>query len=134
MQLPGNRTASAELEPLARRCAELLRAGKFEALAEAFGYAVALGRPPASAIAADLQAALGGVGASSLVADVSLQVAVKYFEPKDSLLGVVECSLPANNGRQVLVELVVTEREGQAYLTLEQVSAAAYHSEWSPLS
>jgi hypothetical protein len=125
VQLPGNHIASADLEHLAKQCVELLRAGKFEALVKAFGYAVALGRAPASAIAADLQASLSSVGASSLAEGVSLQVAVKYFEPKDGLLGVVECSLPANNGSRVLVELVISEQVGQAHLTLEQVSAAA---------
>ena len=125
MQLPGNRTAAADLEPLARQCVQLLCAGRFDALAKSFGYAVALGREPASAIAADLQASLASVGASSLAADVGLQIEVKYFEPNDSLLGVVECSVLASNGSQVLVELVITRRESQAHLTLEQISAAA---------
>lgn len=103
----------------------LLRAGKFDALAESFGYAVAIGREPASAIAEDVRRSLDEMGATYLAEDAQFTTEVKYFKPGSFLLAAVECTLPTNNGRALLMELVVTQTGESAHVTLEQISAAA---------
>ena len=125
MQVSIDRTDRASLDATARQAVQLLCAGQFDALAKSFGYAVALGREPASAIEADLHSSLEALGRSLLVPNVGHQTAVTYFEPEQDLFAVVECALPASNGRQLLVELVVTKREEFAHVTLEQISVAA---------
>ena len=125
MQIRADRTDVSSLDALAEQAVQLCCAGEFVALAESFGYAVAIGREPSSAIAEDLRLSCEGLGATHLASDAKFKTEVKYFKPGSFLLAVVECTLPTNNGRAVLVELVVTEREGDVHVTLEQISAAA---------
>jgi len=125
MQIPADRADASSLDALARQSVLLLCAGEFDALAQSFGYAVSLDREPSSAIAADLRACLSELGANSLASDPELQTAVKYFKADQDLLAVVECTVLANNGARLLVELVVTKQGDQAHVCLEQISAAA---------
>jgi len=125
MELSVSPTDSSALHAAARQCAHLLCAADFEAIARSFGYAVALGREPASAIAADLAASLREVGASGLVVNAEPEITIKYFEPHQGLFAVAECLLSTINDRRILMELVVTGSEGRTHLTLEQLSAAA---------
>jgi hypothetical protein len=125
MQVRADQTDPSSLETLAKQAAHLLSARKFAALAESFGYAVALGRDHAFAIEADLQASLEALGASHLAGHEPLQAEVKYFEGDSVPFAVVECTLSANNGGVLLAELVVTKQGETAHVTLEQISAAA---------
>jgi hypothetical protein len=49
---------------------------------------------------------------------------VKYFKRNDTgLLAVVECLAIADNGTQVLVEIIVAGRDAEKCVTLEDISA-----------
>jgi hypothetical protein len=124
MQIPADQIDTYSLDALAGQAVHLLCAGKFEALAASFGYAIALGRDPASAIEADLRSSLEALGASLPAPCRDVQYAVRYFEPDQDLCAVVECTLPASNGSKLLVELVVTKQGDFAHVCLEQISAA----------
>jgi hypothetical protein len=51
--------------------------------------------------------------------------AVKYFEPNDTgLFALVECLAVADNGRRLLVELVVAGDGDVKHISLEDFSAA----------
>jgi hypothetical protein len=106
--------------------ARLLYSGQIEALADRFGYALALGRAPAAAIREDLRSCLSELGAAALAtAVVDPNPEVKYFAPNSpQLFAVVECLLLAENGRKLLVELIVAG-DVTKHITLEQISAAA---------
>jgi len=125
MKVSVARPDPSALAAVCRQCVRLLYAGEFDTLALSFGYAVALGREPSSAIAADLATSLREVGASALVVAAEPEITVQPFTPGQDLVAVVECALPTNNDRRVLVELVVTESRGDTNVSLEQISAAA---------
>ena len=122
---------SMQIEPellaaLAVEASKLLTAGKFSELADRLGYAVALGRKPATAIQEDLRSSLAELGNPQLRFDAEPETRVKYFKPNDSnLYAVAECVLATTTGQGVLVELVVFGRENEFHATLEQISAAA---------
>jgi len=97
--------------------------GEVDALAARFGYAVALGRGPATAISEDLAECLGQVGAINLASNFEFDCNVKFFASNSSkLLAIVECVVPAVNGNDVLVEIAVTSDGSNSYATLEQIS------------
>jgi hypothetical protein len=102
----------------------LLCSGKIVDLATRFGYALAYQREPAGAIQDDLKFCLAELGASSLQTPLDPATKVKYFKPNDTgLLAVVECLALADDGTQVLVELVVTRNDAEKHATLEDISA-----------
>lgn len=101
----------------------MLCAGEFSALAEQFGYALAFGREPAVAIREDLLASLSDEGASSLEDATTPASRVRYFAAHDSgLIAVIEQTLPAENARQVLLELLVLGDGVEKHLSLAQIS------------
>lgn len=59
MQLTNSKIDDAALKAIGRDVAHLLCAGEVDALAARFGYAIALGRVPATAIQEDLGGMLG---------------------------------------------------------------------------
>lgn len=102
----------------------MLCAGEFSALADQFGYALAFGREPAVAIHEDLLASLSDLGASSLDDTAGSVPSVRYFAANDArLIAVIEQTLPADNAREVLLELVVIGDGAEQFLSLEQISA-----------
>jgi hypothetical protein len=125
MECPAFPPDSSALQTAAKQCAQLLCADDFGGVARSFGYAVALGREPATAISADLAWSLREVGASGLAVNDEPEVTIKYFEPHQQLLAVVECELSTDNDRRILMELVVSCSAGRTHISLEQLSAAA---------
>ena len=65
------------------------------------------------------------MGATHFADDAQFKTEVKYFKPGSFLLAVVECTLPTNNGRALLMELVVTQKGESAHVSLEQISVVA---------
>ena len=112
---------------LAARGAEAVRllcSGEIDTLANQFGYALAYQRPPAAAIREDLKRCLAEINASSLAVGAEIPT-VKYLEPNDiKLFALVECLAVADNGRRLLVELVVAGDDLVKHLTLEDISVA----------
>ena len=114
------------LERLGVEAASLISAGSLHSLHAQFGYALAFNRDPIEALAEDVAATLAEVGASGFGDPSQSCAKVKHFEPNEiGLSRLVECLLPTNNGKHLLVELVVSATGSEAHLTLEQVSATA---------
>lgn len=123
MQITNSQIDDAALKAIGQDVAHLLCAGEVDALAARFGYAVALGRGPATAIREDLAECLGQVGAIGLARNLEFGCDVKFFAPNSSnLFAIVECVIPAVNGADVLVEIAVTSDGNNRYATLEQIS------------
>lgn len=123
MQITSDKIDDASLKAIGRDVVHLLCAGEVDALAANFGYAVELGRGPATAIREDLAECLGQVGATSLANNLEFDCDVKFFAPNPSnLLAIVECVVPALNGGDVLVEIAVTSDGSNGFATLEQIS------------
>jgi hypothetical protein len=126
MQIDWIQTESVSLAAFGIDAAKLLRAGNIHALVEQFGYARALGRDCADAVRADLATALAELGATKLVSADSQEPRVSYYKANDTgLFALVECLVPAENGKSVLLELVVTTDGTSTHITLEDLSCAA---------
>ena len=126
MQIADSQFDESSLVALGAEALALLSTGNIQALAERFGYALALGRDPATAIQADLASALASVGATSLVHADADAPKVGYFKSNmTGLLALVEGRAPTNNGKAILVELVVTGRGDEKFITLEDISDKA---------
>jgi hypothetical protein len=126
MKLGGPLEADA-LATLGADAVGMLCRGNVAALARQYGYALSYGRDVAMAIQDDLRHCLSQVGATSL-APVSADPvrAVRYFKPDAApLVAVIECLAPTSNGASLLIELVVTIKGDERYITLEQISAVA---------
>ena len=124
MKITDSQGAPEALAAFGREAAQLLCSGDFSALARQFGYALAFERDPATAIRDDLSAILAELGASSLGPPLSLP-SVSRLTPNDTaLVASVEQRIPTNNGRHVLLELVVSALAADRHLVLEQISAA----------
>jgi hypothetical protein len=123
MQLSDGQTDEKALAGLGAEAVRLLRSSDFAGLAKLFGYAIALGREPATAIREDLASSLSDLKATGLHSSREHSATVKYFGQNDpGLFALVECAIPANNGSELLLELVVTASK---HVSLEQISAAA---------
>lgn len=110
------------LSGLAATAVKLLRSSDLSGLANQFGYGLALGRDPAKAIRDDLESSLFELSATGLEPSSDHAVTVKYFRQNDSgLIALIECVIPAKNGKELLVELIVTDSK---HIVLEQISAA----------
>jgi hypothetical protein len=126
MKLSPQQVEAEPLAALAAEASQLLIAGKFSELAGKFGYAIALGRDPATAIQEDLKSSLVQSGGVRLDQNSDPEVQVKYVRPShNNLYAVAECVLATAHGHRVLVELVVSEAGRDFHATLEQISAAA---------
>jgi hypothetical protein len=127
MQISDSQTDEASLAAFGVDAIRLLCAGDIAAVADRYGYAIALGREPSSAIREDLASCLSEIHAASLLPAPTVTTAsVKYFEPNDSgLFALVQAMAPAENGAGILVELVVTTKETHMHVSLEQLSVAA---------
>ena len=126
MQITDDCTDPKSLAMLGDEATALLRSGDFTGLVERFGYAVAFDRDPASAIREDLSFSLNGMGATGLGPPPDSPPSVSYFKPDDSgLFALVEQRVPTDNGGHVLLELIVTSRGPDKYVSLEHISDAA---------
>jgi len=125
------RIADSQFDPesLAELCTEALRllaTGNIDGLAERFGYAFAYAfdGDPVLAIQADLASSLASVGATSLAQADAQVPKVGYYTPDSTgVLAFIEGRAPTNNGKTILVELVVTGSGDDKHITLEQISA-----------
>jgi hypothetical protein len=125
MQLSARELEPAVLAELGEEARRLLCAGDLGTLAARFGYALAFGRDPAVAISDELSSCLRETGSSRLIATGWQAPRVSYFKPNDiGLFALVECSVPTENGKAVLMEVIVTGSAADAHATLEQLSAA----------
>lgn len=125
MKLSVQQVQPEALAALAREACRLLVAGEFSALADRFGYAVALGRDPSEAVRQDLTVGLAHLGQGSLDPTAQPVVEVKYFKPNGQLHAVAECELRTVGGGHLLVEVVVSSSGSDFHASLEQISAAA---------
>jgi len=100
----------------------MLHQGKFEEFANRFGYAVALGRNLVIAISADFNAALETVGASGLNPSNIGIFEISLMDPTNiGINGIVEHIVKADNGRELLIEYVLSDFDGRNYITCEQI-------------
>jgi hypothetical protein len=114
-----------ELGQLGVDASRLLCSGQLLALHEQFGYALAFDRDPIVALENDVAAVLAEVGASSFGDPNDITYKVSHFKLSEKgLISLVECLVPTNNSKEVLVELVLSTNGAERYLTLEQVSSA----------
>jgi hypothetical protein len=113
------------LVALATEAIRLLIAGDLLALADRFGYAIALGRHASTAIHEDLSASLASLGEEYLDQDAKPTLEIKYLKPEAQFYAVAECMLATKNGHHVIVELVFSVTGTELHATLEQISAAA---------
>ena len=127
MQIPANRTDELSLTELGVEAVQLLCSGNIHALVNRFGYALALGREISSAVREDLAQCLTELHAGGLIhPSQPTSTVVKYFEANETgLFALVECTAPADNGSEILVELIVTSKGLEMHVTLEQISVAA---------
>ena len=126
MQITADQTSVGSLAAFGSQATILLCAGQISQLAEQYGYALAQGREPSLAIQKELAASLNQLGASSVLEPPAASPRVSYFKPNDTgLFALVEQQIPTDNGKHVLLELIVTGSGPQKFVTLEQVSAVA---------
>jgi hypothetical protein len=125
MQLSAHELDVASLAALGEEARRLLFAGDINTLAARFSYALAFDRTPADAIREELSSCLDELASRRLVGTGWEEPRVSYFKPNDTgLFALVECSVPTENGKTILVEVIVAGDRTKAHATLEQISAA----------
>jgi hypothetical protein len=101
----------------------MLCAGDFASLTQKFGYALAYDRDPSAALAQDVSSCLDEVGAIAVAGPSKAPNRVSYFKGNDTgLFALVECDVLADTGAELLLELIVSSKGGDRYVTLEQIS------------
>ena len=126
MQISEELINTEYLASLGVEARRLLSSGDFAALAERFGYALAYDLDPAVAIERDLARALNELQATALEASTNRAPRVRYFKPNDVVLvALVEVWVQTDICKNVLIELIVTGKESNRHVILEQISAAA---------
>ena len=123
MQISEVQFSTDRLSALGVEAIGLLRSGEYSVLAERFGYALAFQRDPAVAIQEDLASCLVKLHAAALSPVASIVPGVRYFPPTEGfIVSLVEIWVPADNGRELLVELIVSGEESNRHVTLEDIS------------
>ena len=123
MKLNAQVDASA-LVSLGVEAVQLLSSANIRALVDRFGYARALGRDLMTAVQEDLQHCLAEIGATSFASEHPIP-RVTYLERNSpGLFAVIECLVMTQNGSKLLLELVVTGRDAEKHVTLEDLSVA----------
>ena len=128
MKIPTNHINDTDLIKFGEEAVNLIIGKEYKELAGRFGYALAYEENPANVIKKEIDMCLSQLGKYSKLAEIiNKEIIVKYFENNDTgLVAVVECTLSIENGDgEMLVELIVTEKDGENYVTLEQISYAA---------
>jgi hypothetical protein len=121
MRLSPNQIDTESLRQLGREAIVLVQGRDFLTLSERFGYALAFGRNSARAIESDFAQCIAE--AERPLSDKAQSVQVKYFKPDDApFFALIECIVPISKETAVLVELIVTSKGEEKYITLEQIS------------
>lgn len=125
MKILDSQCDEVSLAHLGAEAAALLARSEYRELADRFGYALAFDKACAEAIQADVDASLleGGFFAP-LASPGQPDISVRYFKPKDvPFIALVECRLAlAGQSGALLAELIITEKDGERSVTLEQIS------------
>jgi hypothetical protein len=125
MKITTKQINDIELKKYALRTIRLIEEEKYEALADEYGYTLSFNENPAEVIKKEISQCLEQAGnTATLVPIQNPDVIVKYFEPNDiPLIAVVDYSLAIENGTgSVLVELVVSGKEENCNISVEQIS------------
>jgi len=122
MNLLESQIDNLSLSKLGEKACQLFIAKDFQRLADTFGYAMAYDRDIATAIESDFIQCTK----NSLQCGLLESVTIKNFKPNDTgLLSAIECILLFDEGRRVLIELIMTEHEDSKSLFLEDITALA---------
>ena len=79
-----------------------------------------MGRECTNAVRADLATALAELGATTVVSADRQEPHVSYYKVNNTgLFAFVECLVPTENGKSVLLELIVTTDGRSTHITLE---------------
>lgn len=126
MKLLPSQTDETSLSAFGQEAQVLLVRRDYAALASRFGYARANGRPLAAALEADFLNAASSpitVGSGEYL---PLAITVTYFTPNATgLFAVIECPVSIAENSGVLLELIVTEKGEDRYITVEDISGVA---------
>lgn len=123
MQIVDGEIDEAALANIGSEAARLLRSGEISTLAARFGYAVAFGREVEAAIREDLADCLDRLGSPGFSLDIEIGREFKFFSPNDiGLFALVACVVSTIDGKNVLVELIVTSKGPNRSVTLEDIS------------
>ena len=126
MQITSAQRDVRSLEALGAEARRCLCAGDIESLHRHFGYALAFDRDPVIAIGEDLAVVLAEIGAARLECANQEVPRVSYIKVNDiGLIGIIESVIPTNNGKSVLLELIITTVGTETHVTFEQLSGAA---------
>jgi hypothetical protein len=129
MRITYDQTYQIPLAEFGAELVQMIKARDYDLIADQFGYARAFDRPPADAVASDIAFCLTGEERSAGVGLASkARILVKYFKQPNSsnLFGLVECFLPLDHDSgELLAELIVTTKDQEFYVCLEDVSYAA---------
>ncbi len=124
MRITDAQKDDASLSAIGVEVCNLLLKGEMKELTSRFGYALAFDRDRAVAVSEDLAASLVELGAATLSSGCTTTPVVKYFQPNSTgLVAAVECLVGTDNGKSLLVELVVTSDRNETHVTLEQLSS-----------
>ncbi len=103
---------------------QLFIAQNYASLAEQFGYALAFDQAPTLEIPNELSTVLKKLEASRLESEPDSIPRISYFKPNDQgLYALIEQIIAADNGKHILVEMIVTTKGGEKFITIEQISA-----------
>ncbi len=125
MELSESQTEEGKLVAICEEGVEMFCAGSIEEFVERFNYALSYDREPVEALHHDLEVCLRELGAKNVVArNHSAQPQVTFYkENSENLFAVVGMRAFADNGRELLLEFVVSSAGVKKHLTLEDVSA-----------
>lgn len=124
MKLVPTQLGKKTLAALGEEAASMIMTHSFEALANRYGYALAWGREPVFALKTDYKKATSSPLTTTSLEGVS--VSVKYFEPNDlGLFAVIECTIPLAEGGTIGMDLVITEKGVEKYISVEDIYGEA---------
>lgn len=126
MQIAPNSADEASLSLIGFEAARLLFSNDISQLVSHFVYAISLGRDPITAVKQDLAYCLSRLSARKLSSSThSVRVFVKPFKPNTMpVSAAIECYIKTDNNSDILVELIVSAKESELHVTLEQLSVA----------
>jgi hypothetical protein len=126
VKLLRTQTDQASLSALGEEARALLVGRDYVGLASRFGYALALDRPLSAAIEADFKSAAASPVTAGSGAYFPPAITVKYFSPNSAgLFALVECTVPVTDKAAVLLELIVTGKDEEMHITVEDISGVA---------
>lgn len=129
MRIPYDQTYQAPLADIGAELVQMIKDRDYCLIEERFGYARAFDRPLVEAVAADIDVCLIGEGRSAVIGQTNeARILVKYFKQpnRPNLFGLVECFLPLDQDTgELLAELIITSKDQEFYVCLEDVTYAA---------